>query len=108
MTQTYSHHTLTQIHCSLYHIMNTELTHITDWFRENKLSLNVSKTNHMLFLPTTPSHSNDIKIDNNAIAQVHITKFLGITIDDELTWNHHIINIQARIQDFFSGGTQNK
>ena len=34
---------------SLYHIMNTELTHITDWFMANKLSLNVSKTDYMLF-----------------------------------------------------------
>ena len=81
---------------SLYHIMNTELTHITDWFRANKLSLNVSKTNYMLFSSKTPSHYNDITIDNNAIAQVHTTKFLGITIDDKLTWNQHINNITTK------------
>ena len=34
--------------------MNTELTHITDWFRANKLSLNVSKTNYMLY--SLPKH----------------------------------------------------
>ena len=81
---------------SLYHNMNTELTHITDWFRANKLSLNVSKTNFMLFSPKTPHHSNKITIDNQNISQVHTTKFLGITIDDKLTWNHHINSITTR------------
>ena len=47
--------------------MNTELTHITDWFRANKLSLNVSKTNYMLFSSKTPNHHNNISIDNNKI-----------------------------------------
>ena len=81
---------------SLYHTMNTELTHITDWFRANKLSLNASKTNYMLFSPKLPSHTNKITIDNNNISQVHTTKFLGITIDDKLTWNHHINNVTMK------------
>ena len=81
---------------SLYRTMNTELTHITDWFRANKLSLNVSKTNYMLFSSKTPNHHNNISIDNNKISQVHTTKFLGITIDDNLTWNHHIDNITTK------------
>ena len=76
--------------------MNTELTHITDWFRANKLSLNVSKTNYMLFSSKTPNHQNHISIDNNNISQVHTTKCLGITIDDKLTWNHHIDNITTK------------
>ena len=29
--------------------MNSNLSRLTDWFRGNKLSLNVAKTNYMLF-----------------------------------------------------------
>ena len=33
----------------LYTTMNGELLKLTDWFRANKLSLNISKTNYILF-----------------------------------------------------------
>jgi len=33
----------------LYTTTNNELLNLTDWFRANKLSINISKTNYMLF-----------------------------------------------------------
>ena len=32
-------------------IINTELTHVETWLNTNKLSLNISKSNFVLFLP---------------------------------------------------------
>ena len=34
---------------ALYQIVNTELTKISKWFKLNKLSLNINKTNYILF-----------------------------------------------------------
>ena len=34
---------------TLFEIMNTELSKIADWFNTNKLSLNSTKTNYILF-----------------------------------------------------------
>ena len=34
---------------ALYEIVNTELTKISKWFKLNKLSLNIKKTNYILF-----------------------------------------------------------
>ena len=62
---------------------NTELKKISSWFKLNKLSLNVDKTNFMIF---KNKHSNKsdlnfkIKIDNKNIDKVEVTKFLGILI----------------------------
>ena len=41
----------------LYSTANTELVKISDWFRANKLTLNVSKTKYILF------RNQDMKVD---------------------------------------------
>ena len=78
---------------------NFELQKISSWFKCNKLSLNISKTNFMHF---KSSHqdidlSNAIKIDSLPLEQKDNVKFLGITIDKHLTWNQHIRNISLSI-----------
>ena len=60
------------------------------WFNLNKLSLNVKKTNFILFgysKRKKPLHIciNDIKID-----QTDKTKFLGVIINQTVTWSDHI------------------
>ena len=37
---------------NLYRDMNIKLDNLTDWFRANKLSLNITKTNYMIFTNT--------------------------------------------------------
>ena len=63
-----------------------KLTHdlqlLEDWFRANKLSLNVSKTNFMIFPYTkhnTYEDNKQINISGQLINRVSYTKFLGIT-----------------------------
>ena len=34
-----------------------------------------------------------ININNKPISQVHCYKYLGLIIDDKLTWNKHVDNI---------------
>jgi hypothetical protein len=81
----------------LFHNMNTDLTHLTDWFYANKLSLNASKTNYLKFTnilyKNNAAHYNNhlnIKLANQVIIEAKSTKFLGIQIDNKLKWDTHI------------------
>ena len=79
-----------------------ELTRISTWLTTNKLVLNISKTNYIIFTSKGKSYNknvSNIKIDGNNIQQVNKTKFLGIVIEEHLNWALHIphlCNIIAR------------
>lgn len=76
--------------------LNLELVHVNDWFAANKLSLNIKKTNYILFsshrkkLPLTEI---PLLINNTPVPRVTSIKFLGVLIDSHLTWNDHIHSI---------------
>ena len=83
----------------LIRTFNAELTKTSSWFKCNKLSLNISKTNFMHYQIT---HTNlelpcNIKIDNMPLVKKDHVKFLGLTIDKHLTWNQHVNNISISI-----------
>ena len=68
-------------------VMNCKLTKISEWFKANKLSLNVTKTNYILGQPRQrPITVNDtITLDNVAVQQVEVTKFLGVLLNQHLS-----------------------
>ena len=71
--------------------MNDELDRLTDWFQANKLSLNATKTNYMLFTNRDTHNLNTtLTWENSIIDKVQCTKFLGIYIhvDENLRWNN--------------------
>ena len=78
---------------SLITTLNSELSKVSSWFICNKLSLNIAKTNFMLFKPSNFQnirHNNfNIHIDGLPIIEKKATKFLGVTIDSSLSWNDH-------------------
>ena len=75
---------------NLNNVVNTELDKLNTWFIINKLSLNVSKTNYILFGNRKVHSDLDIKIYNNKITRVSETKFLGVWIDEKLNWKKHV------------------
>jgi len=82
----------------LHATLNNELYNLTDWFRANKLSLNVSKTNCMLFTNSTTNYNNmDIKVTDQVIAKTSCVKFLGVYIDNQLKWNEHIHIVKQKM-----------
>ena len=76
-----------------------DMKSLSDWFFANKLSLNVSKTNFIIFEPNKNStvNINQITLSDKHINRVGSTKFLGIFIDDELEWNTHIDNVAKKV-----------
>ena len=67
----------------LYHKMNNDLDCLFDWFKANKLSLNIAKTNYMFFLYGN-DHANNgfsVCIGTDKIQQKDV-KLLEIHIDN--------------------------
>ena len=82
----------------LYANVNYDLRSLTDWFKANKLSLNTSKTNYMLFCPgKIDQNEHSIKIGVDVIQRTNSCKFLGIMIDDKLTWSEHISYTKSKL-----------
>ena len=65
----------------------------------NKLTLNLNKTVCMLFSPKKSKRKEKIEININGvdIPQISCTKFLGVWIDDKLTWQIHANKILQKI-----------
>lgn len=84
---------------ALIEIMNKELDNILKWLNANKLSLNISKTQYMVFHTqrNKPVISKTLKIKNSAIEYVKYSKFLGVYLDSCLTWEKQISSIRSKI-----------
>ena len=67
-------------------VVNKELKNIFLWLNVNRLSLNVSKTNFIIFHPYNKPLKQHItlKINNKAIMEKDSIKYLGVIIDSEL------------------------
>ena len=78
--------------------LNNELQKVSQWLKSNKLVINMSKTNFMVF--SNISHNiEDIKIHMNEFQILHTnhTKFLGVHIDESMSWKYHIGEVCAKI-----------
>ena len=85
-------------------IYNTELKNVKYWLDANKLSLNVSKSNMILFRKTKKKLNEklSIKIMGEEIEEKEYTKYLGILIDNKLTWKYHINHVNIKISQGIS------
>ena len=86
---------------SLFRFMNEELKRFQTWFNANKLSLNVSKTKYSFFHPLSftdniPLLLPKLKINNTCITRETTMKFLGVLLDENMTWQNHINCIEKK------------
>ena len=83
----YSHH---KLHI-LQEIINTELKGEAKWLNANKPSLNMSKSSFILFHPPQKRNPKiSLIINNLPIPEKTSTKYLGVILDNHLTWSEHI------------------
>ena len=93
----------------LYETGNCEIAKVFDWFCANRLSLNPLKTKFIVFNPPKISatfdniDNIDLKINGISLEKISTnsndkyTKFLGLHVDDNLTWEHHINQVNNKI-----------
>ena len=72
--------------------VNKELQKLYLWLNINRLSLNVTKINFIIFHPYNKPLKQHItlKINNKAIMEKDNIKYLGVIIDSRLNWKNHI------------------
>ena len=82
----------------LENIYNKELSYVTDWLNANKLTLNVNKSNLIPFKNAKKTAKTlNIKIKGEQIEEKKYTKYLGILIDNKLSWNYHVKHANLKI-----------
>lgn len=82
--------------------INSDLEKLSDWFKMNKLMLNIDKSKCMI---VNSKLSRNIYIDNAVLEEVAEIKYLGVIIDKNLNFKSHINYICKKISKklyFFS------
>jgi hypothetical protein len=77
--------------------VNFELQKINTWFIVNKLTLNVNKSNYVIFGKRKFLNDEAIKIDEIVLSEATQVTFLGIILDKNLTWKPQITNIEKKV-----------
>ena len=85
----------------LFDAGNKELQLVDQWLIANRLSVNVSKTKHILFRTAQSkltTKKQDLVLRKNKIEQVECIKFLGVYIQEHLTWSRHINHLIPKLR----------
>ena len=79
--------------------MNQDLNLIFQWLCANRLSLNVAKTEFIIFKPPRMNISErfTLKLNGTTLLESTKIKYLGIIIDGRLTWKHHIYELRKKL-----------
>lgn len=78
--------------------VNAELIKLDDWVKANKLSLNLEKTSCILFGPKKHLASTlKVSLRNTNLTFVSKIPFLGIIIDNDLSFKYHATNVLSKI-----------
>ena len=78
----------------VFQVANAELKSVDNWLTANKLSLNINKTNYIVF--RTPhsklpdQHRLLFNCKKKDIKRVASLKFLGIIVHEHLSWKPHM------------------
>ena len=90
---------------SLETVMTNELLKVLNWLTANKLSLNVKKTNYIIFYPYQKRLNYDVNIkilDSRVnkyfnLERKEYVKYLRVMIDNHLSWKYHINYVALKI-----------
>ena len=84
----------------LERLANDNLYLVSNWLRANKLSLNIEKTNFIIFHPPQKklSYTPKLTISNKRIKQENYVKYLGLYIDSSLSWKFHVQHIAKKVK----------
>ena len=78
-------------------VVSIELDKLCTWFQVNKLSLNTSKTNFMVFTNKSCDDTYHVCMNGLLLSRVLVTKLLGVHMDSKLDWNDHINIVRNKI-----------
>ena len=81
-------------------VVNKELGNVKQWLDTNRLSLNIEKTNFIIFRSQRNHPLTDninIKIGKQNVKRSQYVKFLGILLDENLSWKYHLSELAKKL-----------
>ena len=83
----------------LIEIVNNELKKLSSWFQAKKLSINLKKLNFILFITKQNKQKLDLhfSINDIEIDLVNEVLFLGVILDEHLSWKSQIQNVARKV-----------
>ena len=79
--------------------VNLDMKNLTDWLNANKISLNVQKTELVIFkhLRKKIDSKVKIKLSRKQLYPIVSVKYLGTKINGSLNWKHHVSDIAIKL-----------
>jgi hypothetical protein len=78
--------------------INQIFAQLNSWFDSNLLSLNFDKTKFVHFkMRNTPVLNTNISYKSNSVISVNNTKFLGLTVETNLSWKTHVDRLLLKL-----------
>ena len=79
--------------------MNEDLRLIYIWLCANRLSLNVDKTEFVVFRPPRTNTFNrfTLKLNRTTLYESPKIKYLGLILDKTLSWKFHIFELRKKL-----------
>ena len=82
--------------------LNLDLANLSQWLHYNKLVLNMKKTEFMTFgtrqrLARQKCDETDISLNGQSIKHTDTFKYLGVVLDDTLSFNDHVDYVRMKV-----------
>ena len=79
--------------------VNHDLKHLCQWLRSNKISLNASKTEIIIFKykQTIITKQMNFRVSGQKINTTTSVKYLGVYLNDSLTWETHFDSLIPKL-----------
>ena len=79
--------------------VNNGLSQIFNWCNENKLTINILKTNYIIFkFPNQRVTDLQLQLNGTQLDRIKNTKFLGLVIDEHLIWKEQVAECSRKIR----------
>jgi hypothetical protein len=73
---------------------------MSKWFTAKKISLNLDKTNVIIFITmNSPHYPLNIGYNDKYIEEAVNIKFLGLQIDNHLNWKNHVDQLVSELSE---------
>ena len=77
--------------------MNEVLYSLENWCKENKMVINTTKTFYKLFTLAHTKPEINLRFNNETLNQQEDCSYLGIHLDQKLTWNSHANHVVGKV-----------
>ena len=84
----------------VYEKLSRLSSEIVTWVDKNGLVLNLKKTNYMIFSNSKSNQYQEVCISGTKIERKSEARFLGVIIDDKMTWSSHILAVRTKMSRY--------